>query len=190
MDQEQQNPQPPSGAAIPPAPQFSQPQPQTAPLQPNQPPVYNAPAAPVPEMPKKKLSKKWKIALIVAAVLVIVFVAITYFVTQATNAPAMVSQQFITDLQNNNATDAYSLTAPEFRSATSSTAFTAFASQENQFLPKSSPQVTSRQINSSSGTTTATIVMSIKSSSGTGYTATVQLAKENGKWLILNADIK
>lgn len=172
----------------------SNPQPQ-APVSPVQQPAV--PQTGLPPMPgaatqyqQPKKSKK-KLILIIVGIIIIIFAAIFFFVVGATGEQAKVSNQFIANLQSNNADDAYSLTAAEFQKATPIDKFKDFATQENQFLPKNKPSIVSREISSSSGTSTTTIVSNIKGDNGnTGYHATTLLVKENGKWLILSIDIK
>ncbi|HSX48445.1 MAG TPA: hypothetical protein VLF41_03025 [Candidatus Nanoarchaeia archaeon] len=180
------NPENPT--SLPPSPT---PEPPVSPVQQQAPPPGLPPLPGAEDQYQQPKKSKKKLVLIILGIGIVIFVAIFFLISGVTDEQAKISDQFIADLQSNNVDDAYSLTATEFQQTTPKDKFKDFVAQENQFLPKNNPSVVSREISSTSGTNTTTIVSNIKGDNGSaGYHATTQLVKENGKWLILSIDIK
>jgi cytoskeletal protein RodZ len=152
-------------------------------------------AAPVMPTAKPKSNKRkifwiiWIIGGVIAAALA-VFVAIFIFVVISSAQQAGVVRDFITDLQTNKASAAYSLTSSEFKNATPVDKFNSFVDQEYKYLPKGSIAIVSEEIGTSSGSSTTTIIANISDTAGkVGYNATTLLTKEDGHWLISSISI-
>jgi hypothetical protein len=168
------------------------------PTPPPTPPAAYPPQAPPPGMmyaPPPKKDNGLKVALIVIgavvggiALIIIVLVVLLAVAFSHTQQQAQDATRFVTDVQNNSVSDAYSLTTPSYQQANSQSQFATLIANDHQALPKTTPQVENRDINDTNGTSTATITVNIPAdaSQTTSQHATIHFTEENNKWLIDN----
>ena len=155
----------------------------------NQTSVANSPVVPQSPMQSTKSGRKWlKIILIVISIIVVFVITITIIVTALTAEPAKIAQEFISYIQQGKTTEAYSLTGSQFQQVTSSDQFAAFVDQVKTKLPKSSINITSREIKTNSNGTIAIFGINLKNNN-TIYYATVKLLKDGTEWKVLGFNI-
>lgn len=118
------------------------------------------------------------IGLIVSVIAIIVIVA----ASTAINEPVKVSATFASDLSNKNLTKAYSETSSVFKSNHTQAEFDDYLKAATD-AGLTIGSTTNKSINSSNGTTTATVVYDA-TVQDQKYSITVTLIKENGQWLI------
>lgn len=132
---------------------------------------------------KNKWSTKKKI-IVIAGSIVAFIVIIIIFANTATSAPLKVSDEFIDNIQSNNATAAYDLFSDEAQDVTKTEDFETIVEEKGPIL-SGEPQVQNKEISSSTDNgTTAEIVYNIDGSDGITYEVTVQLAKINDEWKV------
>src|SRR5580704_15301791 len=104
-----------------PAPQASAGQPAVAPPPvPNQPLAPTSPPSATSPAPKAKKVPKWlKIVGIIVVIFVILIIAAIIATEQGTKNAEKVSNQFVSDIQSDNAGGAYSLVTPAFKQTSS-----------------------------------------------------------------------
>lgn len=167
----------------------AQPAPQAAPVQPpaqpTQPPSASQAAYNIVTPPKKRIPK-WLlivggIIVALAAVLAVVFVV----VTNATEAPRKVSDQFVNDIQSSNTGAAYALTSKAFQQATTE-------EQLDQLVKKVGPALQGEETisgrvikKSTAGVPSAALVYSVKTTNGTKYMKVV-LQEVDNVWQVVN----
>ena len=137
--------------------------------------------------PKKMSAKK------VAAIAlggVVIFIAIILIIANiATNAPLKISDEFISDIQNDKATAAYDLMSTDAKTTITASEFTKTVDKISPYLT-GEPNLQSKEANTSTESgTTAKIVYEIKGSDAT-YTITVSLVENNGKWQVQTFESK
>jgi hypothetical protein len=161
-------------------------QPLTTPVEaaPVEAPVVESPQmTPVSSVEPKKGLPKWaKIVGIVGVVIVVLVAVILFIVNLATAAPQKVSQEFLTDIKNNNATEAYTLTSSEFQSATSESDFEAYVIR-NSVLPLDSGKLASKEVNSDATGSNAKFV-TVVTKDGVKYNVETQLVKSGDQWKV------
>lgn len=124
---------------------------------------------------------------IVFMVLTVLFFGLTIAGLMAvTSAPAKASDTFMSDLLAKNFSAAYNETSSEFKQTYTQTDFEQSLGNisDAQLTIKST---TSKKINTSNGVTTATVVYDA-TAQGQPYTVTVELVKQNDKWLVISVD--
>lgn len=127
-----------------------------------------------------------KIIGIVIGAIVVVAVALTFFVNSATKAPVAASNQFLNALQAGDASTAYALFSTEAKAAVPSDQFDAAVQQVGPIL-NGSEKMTSKKVNGSTGSaSTSEVVYEIPGTDGKTYKFTVNLTKENDTWKVLN----
>ena len=142
-----------------------------------------APVGLTAKEPKKtdKKSKRplWlKIVLGVAAFIVIIVV----FAFVATNAPAKVSNEFLNDIQAQQADQAYSLFSKEAKEATDQASFKETVGRIGPLLNTKEKQ-TGREVKDSTGSpASAQVKYEIKGTDGIDYEITIQLVKQDDQW--------
>jgi len=138
----------------------------------------------------KKTDKKSKRPLwqkIVFGVVVFI-VAIVVFAVIATNAPAKVSNEFLNDIQAQQADQAYSLFSKEAKEATDQESFRETVSRIGALLNTKEKQ-TGREIQDSTGSPAiAQVKYEIKGTDGVDYKITVQLVKQDDQWKVNSFD--
>lgn len=136
---------------------------------------------------KKKWSLKKKI-LVIAGAVVVFFIAIAAIANMATSAPLQVSDDLMTDIRTQNASDGYDLLSSGAKSTISQSEFTSIIDRIGPILT-GTPELHSKEISAETGSdTTAKVVYTIKGNDGLTYTMTVNLVSEDGKWKVLNFD--
>lgn len=181
MDPNTQNPMPPG--QVPPAPMPSYPVPPQQPMPgvPQMPPIQPNPMPPA----KKRLPKWLKIVIGVVAGIIVLVVAIVITTTMLTNAPKQVADSFMKDLQTNDPSAAYALTASEFQAETSKAELATLFKDISPEL-QGSLSVYGRQISKGSdGVGHAVLLYSISTSSGKKYVRLVLYDKPNG-WQVVS----
>lgn len=139
----------------------------------------------------KAAQRRWAIAgLIVSALGLLVAGLSIYFTVQATNAPVSVAQTFVSDVENNKVDEAYSLTSPAFRLATSKDQFAVFVNRESQLLPKKPLEIFERSVSTDNGFTSAIVAGNLVGDQGVRYKVTINLVQGNKVWLVQNVDVK
>ncbi len=122
---------------------------------------------------------------VTASVVICVIVGLTIM---ATNAPVKVSNEFLNDVQANNATAGYSLLAPAAQSVVTQAQFKSVTDRVGSIL-NTQEKTKSKEVNMKSGeTSTAKVVYEIKGTDGVTYNITINLQKIDDKWKVLNFD--
>ncbi len=138
---------------------------------------------------KQKWSTKKKIIVIVGGV-VAFFVLIFLVASLATSAPLKVSDEFIDDIQANNASAAYDLMSSEAQIATSSQDFTSVVEKISPILTGEAKN-TDKSVTAETGSDPkAEILYEIKGNDGLTYQISVQLVQKDGRWLVQGFDSK
>jgi predicted PurR-regulated permease PerM len=135
--------------------------------------------------PKKRKIPKWlKVILIIIVAIVLFFVVVINYVDQSTKNAVKVSNQFISDMQTNNDSAAYSLTSPDFQKVTTSAQLAKALNGVSPYL-QGTPTVVYKTINKLSGQPSqSTINYTLQTSKGTKYIQVV--LQDNNPWQILN----
>jgi hypothetical protein len=137
------------------------------------------------ESPKKRFPTWLKVLAIILGVLIVLIVAGIMIALKATAAPQKVSDQFVNDVQANDATAAYALTSDSFKKVTTQAQLTDVVAQVSPTL-KGDEKVSGRAVYKYSGTPqTAVLVYSVKTSDGTMYIKT-ELQKSGDTWQVIN----
>ena len=135
--------------------------------------------------PVKKRSFGRIIGIIIGAI-VVVAIALTFFVDSATKAPVAASNSFLNAVQIGDASAAYSLFSSEAKAAVPSDQFDAVVNQVGPIL-SAQEKMTSKKVNAQTGSaSTAEVVYEIPGTDGKTYSFTVSLTKEGETWKVLN----
>jgi predicted PurR-regulated permease PerM len=142
------------------------------------------PQKPTTQTSAKKIPKWLKVIAVIIVILVLFFLSVFLLANQATKNAVKVSNQLVSDIQTNDTTAAYTLTAPDFQKATSQ-------DQMSQILAGISPalqgtvKVTGKAIRKVSGQPNqATIIYTIQTNGDTKYIRVV--LQGNNPWQVLN----
>jgi hypothetical protein len=138
---------------------------------------------------KPKNDKFWKrIAILVGFAIVGIFVIIMLFAQSVTGAAKKVSDQLVSDIQNNNAVAAYSLFSPEAKQTVSEADFKTIVDAISPILT-GEPNLVNKEVSAKSGEdTTGKVVYTIKGTDGITYNFEVNLVKQDDIWLVQNFD--
>ena len=135
--------------------------------------------------PVKRRSFGRIIGIIIGAI-VVVAIALTFFVDSATKAPVAASNSFLNAVQIGDASAAYSLFSSEAKAAVPSDQFNAVVNQVGPIL-SAQEKMTSKKVNAQTGSaSTAEVVYEIPGTDGKTYSFTVSLTKEGETWKVLN----
>ena len=135
--------------------------------------------------PVKRRSFGRIIGIIIGAI-VVVAIALTFFVDSATKAPVAASNSFLNAVQIGDASAAYSLFSSEAKAAVPSDQFDAVVNQVGPIL-SAQEKMTSKKVNAQTGSaSTAEVVYEIPGTDGKTYSFTVSLTKEGETWKVLN----
>lgn len=138
------------------------------------------------QKPKWSVKKLTVIIVGIAAGIVIAIAGLFMFVNTATSAPLKVSDQFILNIQGDNAAAAYKLMSTDAQNATSSEEFMAAMGQAGPIL-SGKPNNISKEVNTSTNKgTTAKMIYEVAGSDSNTYTLTVNLVQENNEWKVIN----
>lgn len=134
---------------------------------------------------KQKWSLKKKI--VVFAGVALAFIATVLVIALvATDAPLKISDQFISDIKDNNPSAAYDLMSSEAQSATNSQEFATIVDQLGPILT-GSPKNISRDASTETGSNpSAKLTYEIEGSDSYTHILTINLVQVNGNWKILN----
>ncbi|MEO8104903.1 MAG: hypothetical protein ABI602_01025 [Candidatus Saccharibacteria bacterium] len=153
-----------------------------------QPPVITAPAptAYAPAAPAKKHIPTWlKVVGVIAGLFVVILVFAAVTAISATKAPQKVSDQFVNDVQSDNASGAFALTSDSFQKATDQQQLDNLIKQAGPAL-QGEEKVVGRAIHKTTGIPeTAVLVYTVKTTNGTKYIKT-ELQKSGDVWQIVN----
>jgi len=137
----------------------------------------------------KQTKQKWSLKkkIVVFAGIAVAFIATILVVALvATDAPLKISDQFIADIKDNNASDAYDLMSSEAQAATSSQDFATIVDQLGPILT-GSPKNISREASAETGSNpSAKIVYEVEGSDSYTHVLTISLVQIDGNWKILN----
>lgn len=135
--------------------------------------------------PVKRRSFGRIIGIIIGAI-VVVAIALTFFVDSATKAPVAASNSFLNAVQIGDASAAYSLFSSEAKAAVPSDQFDAVVNQVGPIL-SAQEKMTSKKVNAQTGSaSTAEVIYEIPGTDGKTYSFTVSLTKEGETWKVLN----
>jgi len=174
-------PTPPTG--MPPQPMAPAP---SDPMQPMQPMMPAQQPAAMPQPAKRRLPKWAKIVIIIVGILIVVSVAVAVLVINVTAAPVKVSDEFMKDLQANDAQAAYALASSDFRGATSQAELTDTFAAASPAL-QGTFSAGSREVKSKNGKTEAEVLYTVTTDSGKEYTK-ISLIDTSTGWQILGFD--
>lgn len=136
--------------------------------------------------PKSNFKKIIIIISAIIGVIILSVVGILMFVNTATSAPLKISDQFVMDIQGNNAPAAYKLMSTEAQNATSAAEFNAMVDQMGTILT-GKPTNTSKEINTSTDKgTSAKVIYEVTGNDNFTHVLTLNLVLENNEWKVLN----
>lgn len=131
---------------------------------------------------QQKWSSKKKIVVYIISGIIAFFVFIFVIASLATSGPLKVSDEFIDNIQTNNASAAYDLMSSEAQIATSSQDFSAVVDKISPILT-GEPKNTDKEVSAETGSdSTAEILYEVKGSDGYTYELSVQLINNDGQW--------
>lgn len=139
----------------------------------------------ISSQPPKKRGLKKIIGYVVLALVVLV-VALTFFVNSATKAPVAASQQFLHAIQAGDATTAYALFSIEAKKVVPADQFDALVKQLAPIL-NTGEKMISKKVGAATGSAaTSEVVYEIKGTDAKTYRFTINLTKEGDVWKVLN----
>src|SRR3990167_7333262 len=132
----------------------------------------NAPTPVTQNKKKKSKLPRWKKIVIGIVVFIVAIIIIAYV---ATSGAAKVSNEFLSDIQNKRADQAYSLFSKEAKDATDQTTFNTMVDRVGPII-NTKAKMTGREVQDSSGSpATAQVKYEIKGTDGVEYRITIQL---------------
>lgn len=137
-----------------------------------------------------KSKKRFPLWQKIVAAAVVVFVILFIVINLATSGVVKVSNEFLKDMQNKNAEGAYSLLTKEAAAATDKTQFAKIVDQAGPIL-NTKAKMTSKEVSGETGQAgSGKVTYEIKGTDGVTYTVTINLQKQDGKWMVLNFESK
>lgn len=138
---------------------------------------------------KQKWSKNKKIVVIIGGVIgffILFFIIIATFANIATNAPLQISNEFVTNVQQNKASDAYDLMSSDAQLVTSSKDFTAMVKRVSPILTNELENIDKEVKVETGSDPTAKITYETKGNDNYTYKITVNLIQKDDEWKVLN----
>ncbi len=133
-----------------------------------------------------KSKKRFPLWQKIVAAAVVVFVVLFVVINLATSGVAKVSNEFLKDVQNKNADAAYSLLTKAAAAATAKDQFVKIVDQAGPIL-NTKTNMTTKEVSGETGSAgTGKVTYEIKGTDGVTYIVTINLQKQDGKWMVLN----
>lgn len=132
------------------------------------------------------VKKKKPLWLKILAGVVVFIVAVIILANIATSGATKASNEFITDIQSQQAAPAYSLLSKEAKAVTPQDQFVVVVNRIGPLL-NSKTNMTSKEVKAETGSAaTSKVTYVIKGTDGITYKITVNMVKENGEWKVQN----